>query len=111
MAPEVPEIRPKLMTPYYPSEDSEGIPYTINTIEEKIVAEYAGVSIPDTEEFDVFTFWGLLRDAIIFNRSQTKEGRKWLKNAWRIRQTEPETEKLHRKIGGGGRMRHGSKNH
>lgn len=66
------------------------------------MAEYAGVSIPDTIEFDVFTFWALLRDAIIFNRSQTKEGRKWLKNAWRLRQTEPETKKLHQKAGKGG---------
>lgn len=72
------------------------------TIEEKIVAEYTGVSILDTDELDVFTFWALLRDAIIFNRSQTKDGRKWLKNAWRISQTEPQTEKLHRKIGKGG---------
>lgn len=66
------------------------------------MAEYAGVSILDTDDLDVFTFWALLRDAIIFSRSQTKEGRKWLRNAWRIGQTEPETEKLHQKIGKGG---------
>lgn len=60
------------------------------------------MSILDADEFDIFTFWALLRDAIIFNRSQTKDGRNWLKNAWRIKQTEPETEKLHRKIGNGG---------
>lgn len=66
------------------------------------MAEYASVSILDTDEFDIFTFWAMLRDAIIFNRSQTKEGRKWLKNAWRIRQTEPETEKLRQKAGKGG---------
>ena len=74
------------------------------------MAEYAGITIPDTDEFDVFTFWALLRDAIIFNRSQTKDGRTWLKNAWRIRQTEPEDEKLRRKAMGGGRTRFGSKN-
>lgn len=72
------------------------------TIEEKIVSEYSGVSIFDTDDLDVFTFWAILRDAIIFNRSHTKEGRKWLKNAWRIGQTEPETEKLKKKIGKGG---------
>lgn len=74
------------------------------------MAEYTGVSIPETDEFDVFTFWALLRDAVIFNRSQTKSGREWLKNAWRIRQTEPETEKLHQRAGKGGCIRYGSKN-
>lgn len=75
------------------------MPYTINSIEEKIVAEYAQIPLPQVGEFDLFTFYALLRDAVIFNHSQTKEGRKWLKNAWRITQTEPETEKLHKKYG------------
>lgn len=73
------------------------------------MAEYAGISIPEAEKFDVFTFWVLLRDAIIFNRSHTKEGRQWLQNAWRIRQTEPEYGKLHQKVREGGKMRYGSK--
>lgn len=73
------------------------------------MADYANVSILDTDEMDVFTFWALLRDAVIFNRSHTKEGRKWLKNAWRIRQTEPEATKLHQKAGKGGQIRYGRK--
>jgi len=75
------------------------------------VADYANVSISDTDEMDVFTFWALLRDAVIFNRSHTKEGRTWLKNAWRIGQTEPESEKLHEKAGKGGSIRYGKKHH
>lgn len=97
------------MTPYYPTEDSEGIPYTITSIEEKTVADYANVSILDTGELDVFTFWGLLRDAVIFNHSHTKDGRKWLKNAWRIHQTEPENAKLRKKMQEGGRTINGRK--
>lgn len=69
------------------------------------------MSILDTDDLDVFTFWGLLRDAVIFNHSHTKEGRKWLKNAWRIHQTEPESEKLHQKMREGGNTTHGRKNH
>lgn len=63
------------------------------------MAEYAGISLPQVGELDVFTFWALLRDAVIYNHSQTKKGREWLNNAWRLTQTEPEVDKLTEKFG------------
>lgn len=48
---------------------------------------------------DVFTYWALLHDAVVYGNAQTDEGRKWLKNAWRLTQTEPDREKLHEKYG------------
>ena len=48
---------------------------------------------------DVFSFWGVLRDAIIYNAARTEEGREWLKNARRIEQTEPDTAALHARYG------------
>lgn len=74
----------------------------MNSVAEKVVSDYANVSILDTDEMDVFLFWGLLRDAVIFNRAQTDEGRKWLHNAWRLTQTAPEEKKLEDKYGKGG---------
>ena len=74
----------------------------MNSVAEKVVADYANVSILDTDEMDVFLFWGLLRDAVVFNRAQTEEGRKWLHNAWRLTQTAPEDKKLRDKYGKGG---------
>ena len=96
------------MAPYYPSEDGEGIPYTINTLEERAVAEYTGIPLFQVYELDVFTFWALLRDVVIYNRSRTKSGREWLKNAHRLTQTKPDLPKLRRKAGKGGS--HGGKN-
>lgn len=64
-----------------------------------MVAEYAGVPLLQVQEMDIFTFWALLRDGIIYNNAQTKKGRKWLENAWRLTQTEPDTKKLHQKFG------------
>lgn len=61
-------------------------------------------------ELDVFTFWGLLRDTVIYNRSRTDKGRKWLQNAYRLTQTTPDTEKLHRKIREGGSTKYVWKN-
>lgn len=66
---------------------------------EKLVSEYAGIPLPAVYDLDVITFWALLRDSVICNRAQTETGRKWLRNAWRIIQTEPETEKLKAKYG------------
>lgn len=48
---------------------------------------------------DLFTYWALLHDAIVYNSAQTAEGRKWLHNAWRLTQVTPDYEKLHEKYG------------
>lgn len=75
------------------------MPFAISTQHEKIVAEYAGVSLFEVFALDVFTYWALLHDAVVYGNAQTEDGRKWLKNAWRITQTEPDREKLHEKYG------------
>lgn len=64
-----------------------------------MVAEYAQIPLPQVGEFDLFEFWAILRDAVIYNHAQTEKGRKWLDDAWRLTQTEPETEKLREKFG------------
>lgn len=102
MAERYKEKRPKLSIPYYPTKDSEGVPFDINTLQEKAVAEYANIPLPQVHEFDVFTFWALLHDSVVYNRSQTKEGREWLKNAWRLTRTSPDEEKLRKKVKRGG---------
>lgn len=66
------------------------------------MAEYTNLPLHRVYEFDVFTFWALLRDVIIYNHSQTKEGREWLKNAHRLTITEPDTPRLREKLGKGG---------
>lgn len=70
------------------------------------MAEYAGISVMEVYELDIFTFWTLLHDAVVYNRSQTKKGREWLKNAWRLTQTEPDDDVVDREImRGGGKYR------
>ena len=43
---------------------------------------------------DYFTFLEFLKDAIIYNNMQTKEGREWLNNAWYLGQTKPDRKTL-----------------
>lgn len=71
----------------------------ITTQHQKVVADYAGISLFNVYQLDIFTYWALLHDAIVYGNAQTEEGRKWLHNAWRLTQTEPEREKLHKKYG------------
>lgn len=45
----------------------------------------------------------LLRDAFIYRMEQTDEGKKYLKNCWRLEQTQPERGKLRKKFGKDGK--------
>lgn len=54
------------------------------------MADYAGVSLPQVEELDVFTFFLLLHDAVVWRLSATEKGREYLDTAARLRMTEPE---------------------
>lgn len=78
------------------------MPFDITTLMEKVVAEYANIPLPEVYELDVFSFWALLHDAVVYNHSQTKKGREWLNNAWRLTQRDPDEEKLKRKVKRGG---------
>ncbi|AGK95410.1 hypothetical protein Clopa_0348 [Clostridium pasteurianum BC1] len=92
---------PKLKVPYYPEDDgdNEGH-YKVNTVEEKIVSEYTGYDFDRLGQLNIFEFWLLLRDAIIYNNSQTKAGREYLENCWSIDKTEPDRESIRRKMSG-----------
>lgn len=70
----------------------------MNTIEEKIVYEYTGYNFDRLDELDVFEYWLLLRDAVVYNYMQTEEGREYLENCWRIEQTNPDRESLRKKV-------------
>ncbi|MCB8575622.1 hypothetical protein L0P28_06975 [Dorea formicigenerans] len=43
-------------------------------------------------EIDTYLFF--MREAMIFENSQTEEGREYLKNCWRMEQTKPDREGL-----------------
>ena len=59
------------------------------------------MSFAEVYELDMFTFWALVHDAVVYNHSNSEAGREWLKNAWRLTQTEPDEAAVHRKIAEG----------
>ena len=48
---------------------------------------------------DIICYLQLRLDAYIYALQQTKDGREYLENAWRLEQMEPERDKLRKKTG------------
>lgn len=72
--------------------------YIVESIGEKRVAEYLRISMLEVEELDLVSYLFYLREAVIYNNSQTEEGREYLRNANRLEQTSPDRKKLREKF-------------
>ncbi|QEY35888.1 hypothetical protein FL966_01800 [Caproiciproducens galactitolivorans] len=80
------------------SEQNEGH-YTAVTGDDKFVADYTGINIFQVQQMDVFTYWQLLRDAVIFTCQQSEQGRDYLERCWAAEQTEPDRKMLRQYFG------------
>lgn len=95
------EKRPKLTIPHCPSDVDDTGSEPINTLDLKYVADYVGVNIVQVEDLDILTFFALLHDAIVYQLSQTSDGREYLDSCRRMRQTEPDIAGIRMLKGGG----------
>lgn len=93
------QAMPELKIPYCP-EQSDDIKYNIDTFSEKLVAEYSGLSFFEVEELNIVDFWLLIRNAVIYNRMQSEDGRKYLDKCWCMEQTKPDRKRLLERFGG-----------
>ena len=73
--------------------------YIVESIGEKRVAEYLRISMLEVEELKYVEYLFFLREAVIYNCSQTEEGREYLRNANRLETTSPDRKKLREKYG------------
>ena len=71
--------------------------YIVESIGERRVAEYLRITMLEVEELDLIEYLFFLREAFIYNCSQTDEGREYLRNARRLEQTAPDRKKLREK--------------
>ncbi|MCM1328369.1 MAG: hypothetical protein NC253_02925 [Ruminococcus sp.] len=78
-----------LTIPYYKTEKSPNdVKYTVYTELDKLVSDYANMSLYEIDDIPVTEYRLILRDAFIYKLSQTEKGREYLKNAYRLTQTE-----------------------
>ena len=78
-----------------------GHQYTITSWWQHLVAEYAGISIPQVRQLDYIQYLIWRRDAYIYMLSRTEAGQEYLDNAWRMEQTEPDRAALRKKLAKG----------
>lgn len=65
----------------------------------RLVAEYTGLNFKEVLALDYYQYLVWRRDAYITHLERTEGGREYLRNAWRMTQTEPDRVKLRRKFG------------
>ena len=81
--------------PYYPGGGSgDEVHYRLNTKGEKLVIDYLNITIFDVQEMPIDLYLYFMREANIHKLMQTKEGREYLDNCWRMEQTKPDRKKL-----------------
>lgn len=85
--------------PYYPGGSSgDEVHYRLNTKGEKLVINYLNITIFDVQEMPIDLYLYFMREANIHKLMQTKEGREYLDNCWRMEQTKPDRKKLREKM-------------
>lgn len=66
---------------------------------EKLVMDFARLSLWEVQELDLDVYLYLVREAYIYDLSQTKQGREYLETCKRLTVTKPEREKLRARYG------------
>lgn len=85
--------------PYYPGGGSgDEVHYRLNTKGEKLVIDYLNITIFDVQEMPIDLYLYFMREANTHKLMQTKEGREYLDNCWRMEQTKPDRKKLREKM-------------
>ncbi len=68
---------------------------------EKMVMDYARLNLFEIDRLPIDVYFGIQRDAYIYNLQQTEAGREYLEQCWIMSQTEPDRKHLREKFGKG----------
>lgn len=90
----------KLKLPYYSMGENNKAheQYETHTYWKHVVAEYTFLNFREIDQLNYVTFLEYRRDAFIQRCRRTEEGQKYLDNAWRMEQTEPDRAALRKKL-------------
>lgn len=72
--------------------------YKVDSIGEKMVMDYLRISILEVQEMEIDVYLYFMREAFIYERQKTEEGREYLENCWRIEQTVPDRKAIREKF-------------
>ena len=94
------QSRPKLITPYCPEYADNRAFLHNDSADMKRVSDYSGLDFLQVECLEIFDFWGLLHDAVVWDLSKTESGRDYLESAYNHARTEPDIPALRAQFGG-----------
>ena len=60
--------------------------------------DYCHIDIYEVQDMEIDTYLFFMREAMIWENSQTEEGRKYLNDCYRMEQTKPDREGLRRRF-------------
>lgn len=81
------------------ADSTGGHKYSAPTWYKHLVAVYTGLTFLQIKNLNYIEFLTYRRDAFINWLNQSESGQEYLKNAWRMEQTEPDRAALRRKFG------------
>jgi hypothetical protein len=73
--------------------------YNTATWYKHLVAGYTGLTFHQIQRLNYIEYLTYRRDALITWLNGSEEGKEYLRNAWRMEQTEPDRDALRRKFG------------
>jgi hypothetical protein len=76
-----------------------GHEYSSPTWYKHLVAEYTGLDFLQIKQLNYIEYLTYRRDAFIAMLNKSETGQEYLRNAWRMEQTEPDRAALRRKFG------------
>ena len=79
--------------------DKGGHQYDSPTWYKHLVSVYTGLSFLEIKKLNYLEYLAYRRDAFINWLSQSEAGQEYLRNAWRMEQTEPDRAALRRRFG------------
>ena len=74
--------------------------YEAPTWHKHLVSVYTGLNFHQIQQLNYIEYLTYRRDAFITKLNGSEEGQEYLRNAWRMEQTEPDRAALRRKFGG-----------
>jgi hypothetical protein len=77
-----------------------GHKYNSPTWYKHLVREYTGLNFHQVKQLNYIEYLAYRRDAFINWLNRSEAGQEYLRNAWRMEQTEPDRAALRRKFGG-----------
>lgn len=80
-------------------EDDRAEKYETTTQWKRLVSQYTLLNFLQIGELNYVRFLALRRDAFIDQCRRTETGQKYLDNAWRMEQTEPDRKELRKQFG------------